>query len=175
MRVDGDDKSIFEHYYTDKQRYGFMFQMYALQSRFNHIIQLQKDHPEKVIICERCHLTDCMVFADMLQKDGIISAIEYSVYKSWYDFITNLIKPKIGGIVYLKVDPEICVQRIIKRNRTGEDAINLEYINKVHQQHESWLVSRDAELLNVCIVDGNGEGCDIVKIAEYINKCLKKV
>lgn len=176
LKVEGDSKSLFEHYYSDKSRYAFMFQMYAMKTRFEHIMKLQQENPETLIICERCHLTDCEVFAKMLAKDNLITPIEFEVYKTWYTFITGILKPQISGILYLRVDPHVCVQRIMKRNRTGEDKIDLEYLAHLHQQHESWLAQteKDTEGIPIGIVDGNGPSLDTDSIVSFVNTCIRK-
>lgn len=172
LRAGNDAKSLFEHYYDDKQRYGFMFQMYALQTRFKHILELQKAHPDAIVLCERSHLTDSMIFANMLYEDGVISPIEHTVYKSWYDFAVQLIQPKIGGIIYLRVDPDVCAQRILKRNRMGEDHIDLKYLKTLHAQHEAWLMNGTTE---VCVVDGNRPTCDTSAMVAYVNDKLSTI
>ena len=155
LKAQGDDKSIFEMFYDDQERYSFTFQLYALQSRVEYLYKIVKDNPEKIIITERCYLTDSKIFAKMLHEEKLMSEMEYMIYTLWYNFIIDLIKPKIKGLIYLRTDPEICLFRIAKRKRSGEGGINLSYIEKLHKLHEEWLI--DGE--NVCdvhIIDGNG-------------------
>lgn len=169
LRAKEGDKSLFELYYDDKKRFGFAFQIHALQTRFEHIMKLVRDNPEKIIICERCPLTDCEIFAKMLHDQGIISPIEFKVYEALYSFIDSTIKAHIMGILYLCVSPEVCVQRICKRNRTGEDHIDFAYLRSLHQQHETWLHYNEKRC-PVCTIDGNGhESWDTDKIIDFVN------
>lgn len=172
LRASATEKSLFELYYNDKKRYGFTFQIYALQTRFEHIMQLVNNNPNKIIICERCPLTDCEIFAKMLHEQGIISPNEYMVYASMYNFLDKVIKANIVGILYLAVSPEICVQRICKRNRSGEDHIDFAYLKSLHQQHDKWLHHHETRY-PVCTIDGNGETCDISKIINFVNNMTK--
>lgn len=176
LRASPTEKSLFELYYEDKKRYGFTFQMYALQSRFQHLVKLMEENPDKIIICERCHLTDCEVFANMLLKQGIITSNEYAVYMSWYTFITNILKPKIMGIIYLQVRPSLCVERICSRNRTGEDNIDFTYLRKLHTQHEEWLTQNESRY-PICVIDGNDHGhtWDMNAIVEFVNTTIKNI
>jgi deoxyadenosine/deoxycytidine kinase len=162
-----DSKSLFELYYMDKQKYGFAFQMYALQTRFKHLVKLMNEHPDKIIIMERCHLTDSEIFAKMLYSQGYMSPMEYHVYKSWYDFTSSIIQPNIAGVIYLRVSSPLCVERICERNRDGEGNIDMSYIKRLHQLHEEWLATDDT----VCIIDGNANNMswDIEKIRRYID------
>lgn len=149
MRATADSPSVFELYYSDKQKYGFMFQMVALQTRIKHIMNILATAKEgEIIVCERSYLTDKNIFAKML-----LNETEYMVYDQWYTYLIDLIKPKVDGIIYLRVNPRICMERIKKRNRPGE-TIDTAYLTKLHIQHDYWLLE---EKTDVCIMIINGD------------------
>lgn len=174
MRASPNDKSLFELYYEDKKRYGFTFQMYALQTRFQHLLEIMQQHRDAIIICERCFLTDCEIFAKMLHDQGYISPNEFCVYRKWYDFIMSIVKPNISGIIYLQVHPDVCAERIKKRNRKGEDGIDIDYLRNLHAQHESWLQNTtDPCKYNVCVIDGNKGYPDLTKLVDFINYSIR--
>jgi deoxyadenosine/deoxycytidine kinase len=160
--------SMLEHYYSDKQKYGFAFQMYVFQSRIQHLLKLVETNPNAIIITERCYLTDKNIFAEMMYEQNILNQYEYDVYNEWYMFISKLV-PKIDGIIYLQVKPGICIERIIKRNRKGESSIDLNYINCLNEKHESWLNSYDNP---ICIVDGNGSVPTVDQVNYFINRTV---
>lgn len=169
-----DGPSIFEMYYADKKKYGFMFQMFALQTRMAHMAEIIENNPNKIIICERCHLTDREIFAKMLAEQGIISEQELYVYNRWYETMMRTIKPKIGGIIYLQVAPEVCVNRIMKRNRGGEENIDIAYIRRLHASHEQWLTQNNNQNFPVHIVDGNAAttNIDLAQITAFIDHSI---
>jgi deoxyadenosine/deoxycytidine kinase len=166
MRVNPTSESLFDLYYKDKKRYGFMFQMVALQSRIAHINEIisrqASTSNDTILICERSFFTDHQVFAKMLHEEIIITDEEYYVYKMWYDYLLTLINPKVSGIIYLKASPEVCMSRIIKRNRKGEEGIDLEYLVRLDRQHENWLVNEPPNL-PVHVIDGNVEDLDVTQ------------
>ena len=169
LRTHPKEPSLFELYYQDKQRYGFTFQMYALQTRFQHLLEIMEEHNDAIIICERCFLTDCEIFAKMLHDQQYINDTEFCVYKKWYDFIMTIVQPDISGIIYLQVQPNVCAQRIKKRSRKGEENIDLVYLTNLHEQHENWLRNP----VNPCkykvhVVDGSNETTDIKGIVDFI-------
>jgi deoxyadenosine/deoxycytidine kinase len=178
VKAAGQDKSLFELYYEDKVRYGFVFQMYALQTRFEHLIDTIKANPGKIIICERTPLTDCEIFAKMMYEQGFMSPDEFMVYENWYTFITKLVSPHIRGIIYLRSDPSTCVGRIISRKRNGEDGIQLSYLDNVHKQHEAWLNvgnggnggQSSASNIPRLVLDGNNKDntAHIEKVQQFI-------
>lgn len=179
-RTSDDQPSIFEMYYMDKSRYGFMFQMLALQSRMEFLYKTVQENPDKIIICERCYLTDLEIFAKMLHSENIINDAEFLIYKKWFDFLIGILKPNLKGVLYLRVEPDICLARIVKRHRKGENNIDIGYIDKVHQMHETWLcadIDNNQSSLPVCCIDGNAELVDdrysegvLETIVEFINR-----
>jgi len=164
VKDDVSGKNILELFYTDKTKYAYMFQSYVLFSRLHHMLQFIKDHPEHIIICERSHLTDLMVFAQSLLEIGDMSPIEMTVYQQWHGMIRDLYHLNIAAFVYLKADPETCMSRIKKRSRSGEETIALDYLKLLHDKHEAWLSSGTDSQCNkpVLILDGeiekDGEG-----------------
>ena len=164
-----DSPSIFEKYYNDKKRHGFLFQMYVLQTRINHLIRAVQENPNKIIICERTHLTDCEIFAKMLVRDNIMDAAEYYVYKSWSDHCISLLENIVKGVVYLRADVATCMTRIAKRNRNGEDNISVHYIKTLHELHDEWLLAAYGGP-PVLVVNGNveEEQVDLESIVKFI-------
>ena len=133
---DTNGVTILEKYYSDQKKYAFSFQMLAFISRLAILRQSLRSSTYKVIIIERSIYTDAQVFAKMLFDDKKIEDIEYTIYMKWFDeFIHDL--PPIH-IVYVRADPDVCFQRVIKRARHGE-AIPLDYLTNCHLYHETWL------------------------------------
>jgi deoxyadenosine/deoxycytidine kinase len=162
---DSNGITILEKYYDNIEKYAFAFQMMAYISRlsiFRKALQGNYD----VIITERSMYTDFHVFAQMLYDDKKIEEIEFVIYKKWFDeFIEEL--PKINYI-YIKTDPDIAHQRVLKRSRQGE-TIPLDYLDKCHAYHEKWLKTVDG---NKRIFDAN---CDITNDMEILDNWLERI
>lgn len=174
MRATPTSDSIFELYYKDKQRYGFMFQMVALQTRISHIQKILSSNTNKIIISERSYFTDHEVFAKLLHDTKIISDDEYFVYKMWYDFLIGMLNPKVSGIIYLKASPQTCCSRITKRNRTGEGQIDFDYVKQVHDQHETWLTQNKGLCLPVFVCNGDVENLQVTQeLTDFITTLTK--
>ena len=141
--TDEDGKTMIECYYADPDKYSFSFQMMAYISRLALIrAELKKDYD--IIFTERSIFTDKNVFAKMLYDDGKINEIEYKIYNKWFDeFIDDF--PTIEYI-YMRTSPQTAFDRIIKRGRPGE-TISLEYLQKCHDYHESWLSPHEKHVI----------------------------
>lgn len=145
--VDSNGTNILEKYYSNQKRYAFSFQMMAYITRLKQLLDCNASE-NSVIITERCLYTDREIFAKMLYDSGMIEDIEYSIYLRWFDyFIKNI---EINHFIYLRNDPEVCLQRIHIRDRKGE-TIPIEYLINCHKYHENWLNNKE----NILILDGN--------------------
>jgi len=158
-------KTMIECYYADQQQYAFAFQMMAYISRLTTLkTELHKNYD--IIFTERCLFTDRNVFAKMLYDEGKINEIEYQIYNKWFDeFIKDF--PKIEYI-YLKTNPKIAFDRIIKRDRPGEN-IPLEYLEKCDKYHDNWLDQYNNKYILECNTDTSGPNGSII-IQNWINQ-----
>jgi deoxyadenosine/deoxycytidine kinase len=176
-----DNVSILEEFYNNQEKMAFVFQIYALQTRFE-TIEIEKEKAlEKsrllrkpvIMIFERTILDDYHIFAKMLKNSGKMTEFELMVYKKWYDYYVG--KFQISKTVYLKTDPKICLDRVLIRKREGEDGIPLEYLISCHDQHEEFyngvLISLDCLVVN----NNHEKNSDSYSesIAEIINHFIK--
>ena len=148
--VDANNTPILTNLYKDTKKYAFRFQMMAYISRLHLLRQKVKENKYKIIISERSVQTDRNVFAKMLYDDGLIEHDEYQIYNKWFDeFLDDM---RLGGIIYVKAEPEICAARVKIRAREGE-TIAIEYLQKCHQYHETWLENISETLVIEANVD----------------------
>jgi deoxyadenosine/deoxycytidine kinase len=141
--VDVDKTPILTNLYKDTKRYAFRFQMMAYISRLHLLREKVKENKYSIIISERSVQTDRHVFAKMLFDDDMIEHDEYQIYNQWFDeFLDDM---NLGGIIYVRAEPEICADRVKIRGREGE-TIPLEYLQKCHQYHEDWLKDSENKL-----------------------------
>jgi deoxyadenosine/deoxycytidine kinase len=142
---DDQGVTILQKYYADQKRYAFSFQMMAYISRIALMREaLKKNH--KVIIIERSVYTDSAVFAKMLFDDKKIEDIEYKIYMRWVnEFIADFPPVKY---IYVRAEPEVSYQRILKRGRAGE-TIPLDYLENCHKYHDEWLLNQNTTPLLV--------------------------
>lgn len=160
---DSSGKNILELFYADKKKYSFTFQILAYITRLRKILDVIKNNQDKIIIMERSIYTDKFVFAKMLYENKFIEDIEWKTYNYWFDTFKN--STKLDGIVYVNTKPEICFERIKKRNRDGESNIEINYLNECHQKHLDWI---NNENINVLRIDGDQEFENNANIEEKI-------
>lgn len=135
-------ENLLENFYKDTPRWAYTFQSYAFITRILeqecHAVQFQ----EPVHILERSVFSDRYCFAKNCFELGFMSELEWKLYQDWFTWLVDnyVIRPQ--GFIYLRVDPKICFLRLKKRCRHEETGIALEYLERLHNKHEDWLVEK---------------------------------
>jgi deoxyadenosine/deoxycytidine kinase len=136
--TDEEGITILENFYKEPTKYSFAFQMMAFTTRMSVLKEAVSENPDaEVIICERSIEADRHVFAQMLYDDKLMNKMEYKIYT---DLAKEYIDDNpIDAIVYFYTTSEKCIERIIKRSRTGESNIESAYLAKCEVYHNRWL------------------------------------
>lgn len=170
--VDENNITILENFYSNQEKYSFSFQMMAYISRLSIIKDAINKNPNAIFITERSLMTDRYVFAKMLFDNKKIELINYKIYLKWFDNFYS--ECPIHKVIYVNTIPKICYQRIIKRDRIGENNIPLNYLISCDKYHNEML--EKFKLENICddqlILDGN---IDIYENSENLKEWIEKI
>jgi deoxyadenosine/deoxycytidine kinase len=144
---DKDGNNALECFYKNQKENSFPFQVLAYITRLKKLINTINSNPDDIIISERCIETDKNVFAKMLYEDNNISSFEWETYNYWYDSFSEL--STVDLIIYIESDPDICLERIKKRNRVEELEISLEYLKNCHSMHQTWISNTKTPVIKI--------------------------
>ena len=175
---DENGETILKKFYADQEKYSFPFQMMAYVSRLKVLrdtlktIKNDTDNKNIVIITERSLYTDKMVFAKMLYDSKKIEHVNYQIYLNWFDTFSD--EFPVNKVVYVQTSPDKCYQRIVKRSRTGEENIPLEYLTSCSIYHDNMLDKENQECvcLDQLILDGN---VDIYENENQVNEWINEI
>ncbi len=165
-----EGKSLLELFYEDKRRWSYTFQNCAILTRLRAIRTAIRTSKKKVIITERSVHTDRYVFAEMLRESGDIDALEWQLYMNWFD--TFAADVPMRGIIYLTTGVGTSADRIVKRGRTGEDHIPLDYLSALDTQHQRWVSTTDLPVLQISTEVGVPVDSNIAAIRTFVDKLL---
>lgn len=151
-----------EKYYSNISKFASSFQIRIILSHIqqkNEIEQINSEQKSENIvnICERSAITTLNVFSKMLVADGVLDEIELKLHEQMIEMFKYK-KPDV--LVYLNIDPEIALQRNLKRMRNGESNIQIEYLRKLNQAYLRELGNL-AE--NIIVIDGTLDEDEIVE------------
>jgi deoxyadenosine/deoxycytidine kinase len=135
---DNDDNPYLNDFYEDMQRWSFNLQVYFLNSRFNHTINIRRSG--KTTIQDRTIYEDAYIFAPNLHSMGLMSTRDFENYFTLFQLMSSLIEPP-DLVVYLKASVPTLVDQIQNRGRKYESSIRLDYLKKLNERYDAWVDS----------------------------------
>ncbi len=147
---DVDDNPYLDDFYNDMQRWSFNLQVYFLNTRFNHILEIKKS--SDTVIQDRTIYEDAYIFAPNLHAMGLMSTRDFENYFTIFNLISSLIEPP-DLIIYLKASVSTLVKQIEKRGRKYEDNIRIDYLKKLNERYDSWAEAYNLGKMVVIDVD----------------------
>lgn len=131
-----DNNPYLEDFYSDMKRWSFNLQIFFLNSRFRHIVQLQERGID--MIQDRTIYEDAYIFAENLYDMGLMSARDFENYSNIFQSIIHYIKPP-DLLIYLKASVPTLVNNIQTRGRDYESGIRLDYLSKLNDKYDKWI------------------------------------
>ena len=165
---DIEDNPYLDDFYQDMQRWAFNLQVYFLNTRFNHIVEIKKS--ETTIIQDRTIYEDAYIFAPNLHSMNLMSTRDFENYFTLFNLISSLIQPP-DLVIYLRASVPTLVRQIERRGRKFEDNIRLDYLRKLNERYESWVEAYN--LSKVLIVDV--DNINFIDNQEHLSVVLDKV
>jgi deoxyadenosine/deoxycytidine kinase len=147
---DVDDNPYLDDFYNDMQRWSFSLQIYFLNTRFNHILNIKKS--KDTIIQDRTIYEDAYIFAPNLHSMGLLSTRDFENYFTLFNLVSSLIEPP-DLVIYLRASVPTLVRQIEKRGRKYEDSIRIDYLKKLNERYESWLDAYNLGKIMIIDVD----------------------
>lgn len=124
----GDWTPILTKFYQDQKRYSFATGIRVLLSYQNKNKFLGN-------ISERSPFAGRYIFTALHEQDDMIDPVELDIYKQAY--VQMGWQPDL--VFYVKTPPEVCADRAAQRARDCESTLTLEYLQRLHDMHETAL------------------------------------
>ena len=161
-------ENLLEKFYQDPERWGFTFEFYSMLSKIKCLMKAA-DSEKNIIIIERSILSN-KIFIDISKEMNKLNDLEYGMLINTYNFYKQNVYPILNGIIYLNTPVDVCVNRIIQRNRNEECNVDKSYLNILHEKFKE--LSNESTIPTL-IVDGNYDlKRDSFKIGENIHNFM---
>ncbi len=139
----GNGENLLEKFYTDIRRWAYTFQTYAFVTRVLEQEKQLKKCLTGVQVMERSVYSDRYCFAKNCYEMGVMQPLEWQLYRDWFTWLVDGYTVKPTGFIYLQTEPSICYDRLRMRNRHEESAVPLDYLKRLHEKHEGWLLNKE--------------------------------
>jgi len=110
-------------------------------------------------------------FIELAKEKKLISDNEYNILLDLHRK-TDIMWDK-NIYIYLRSNPESCLERIQKRNRLSEDKIDIDYVKRLHELHEQNIIELSNLVSQKKIHIINVENKTIVSIANELYDLIK--
>ncbi|XP_018415181.1 PREDICTED: deoxyguanosine kinase, mitochondrial-like [Nanorana parkeri] len=145
-------ENLLQLLYDNPARWSYTFQTLSCMTRFKTQIdpfsEQLLNQQEPVRIFERSVYSDRFVFAKTLFELSHLNDMEWSMYQEWHTFLLQEFgeRAALDGILYLRATPVKCFERLQKRARKEEETVTQQYLEKLHDQHEGWLINKNTDV-----------------------------
>jgi len=122
-------------FYNDMKTWAFHLQMYFLGNRASEIENLVNSGDSAIL--DRSIYEDAHIFVRALHEMGNLSDRDYQAYFKLYDMVLKTL-PKPTLLIRLQTPVDKLVERIHKRARSIEDAIDPDYLRLLDSYYQQW-------------------------------------
>lgn len=121
-------------FYSDPERFGFNVQVFFLLSRFKQLQALVQENLFDSSVVSDYLFDKDFIFASMNLRDA-----EFDLYRDLY----AQLKPRLRTpdlTVYLRADTDLLLERIARRGRRFERAMDPEYLRKLNRHYDEYFL-----------------------------------
>lgn len=133
--------------YANPKEYAFKFQIVAQTTQIQRETNVLRHKKRKKFNFFERSIKTQKLFIDALFSDGI-NLLDWYILSDLYKVSVDQIKHY--HVIYLRTEPSVCLERIKQRARPEEINISLDYLQRLHKQHEKTFKEHEC-----IVIDGN--------------------
>lgn len=156
-------KNYLDNFYINKNNI-FNFQLRVWLDR----AWIQEKEEKVMILMERSPFFIKNVFCLSVFNNKLINDNEYNILMELYNKTDNIWNS--NNFIYLRSDPNKCLERINIRGRENEKNITLDYLNQINDLHEKSYKYAVENKYNIHVIDI--ENKNVEEIGDLILLCI---
>jgi deoxyadenosine/deoxycytidine kinase len=127
-----------ENMYSNPRKYFVTFQALVNSMRTRDIFNvLNNDNCRRILLSERDAFSGLNFFAPLQESYGNLTDYDASILTSILDNMVDIFpKATADLLIYLRATPNLCQERLKKRNRPEESDIGISFLENLHSIHE---------------------------------------
>jgi len=165
---DVDHNPYLFDFYEDMPRWSFNLQIYFLNNRLNHLLEIQRG--TETVIQDRTIYEDAHIFAPNLHEMGLMGKRDFDNYFAFFQTLKSMVQPP-DLLIYLKASVPTLVAQIQKRGREYEENIRLDYLKRLNDLYNKWIDNYREGPLLVVDIDKN----KFPENEEHLGEVIRKV
>lgn len=159
-----------EDFYRDMKKWSFHSQLYFLIKRFDFLKSVPED--VGIYVQDRTIYEDVEIFAKNLHLLGYIDDRDWETYLELFRTFSDHL-PTPSGLIYIRASFGTLVERISKRGRKFEKAIDIDYLVRLNDLYERWF--SDFDMCEKMVIDGDRyDFVESVEDREYVLRMVRE-
>lgn len=163
-----DTNPYLEDFYNDMKAWSFNVQIFFLRQRLKQVMAIRNSG--KNVIQDRTLYEDAYIFAPNLHEMDLMATRDFETYFSLFQQVEQLIQPP-DLLIYLKSSVPNLVKRIQSKGREYENAIRLDYLERLNRRYDIWVQSY--ELGKILVIDT--DKINFIDEPEDFSKIVNKI
>ena len=127
-------------FYASMIDWSFHLQIFFLGHRAEQYLLLANS-PQSAIL-DRSIYEDAYIFARALNHMGNLSERDYHSYRTLFDLVVSRLPPP-DLLIYLKAPVSVIFERIQRRGRSMESAVDITYLSLLESFYDDWMNNFD--------------------------------
>jgi len=162
------DNPYLPDFYGDMRQWSFHLQIFFLGHRARQHLALASG-PGSAIL-DRSIYEDAHIFARALYQLGNLSERDYFAYRQLFDLVVKTLPPP-DLLIYLKAPIEVLQDRIQRRGRSMETAIDAGYLRLLDGFYSDWLDQYDLSP----VLTLRSDDLDFVNQARHLEIVIRRI
>jgi len=129
-----EENSFLPKFYEDPARYAFPLELSFLADRYQQL----KEHFGRPDLFKPVTIADYLIYKSVIFAGQNLEPAEMTLYKRLFSIVSSVV-PKPDLLVYLFLPPERLKENILKRGRSYELNISIDYLVKLQQGYLEFL------------------------------------
>lgn len=163
-----DTNPYLEDFYNDMKAWSFNVQIFFLRQRLKQIMAIHNRGQN--VVQDRTLYEDAYIFAPNLHEMDLMTTRDFETYFSLFQQVEQLIQPP-DLLIYLKSSIPNLVKRIQSKGREYENAIRLDYLERLNRRYDVWVQSY--ELGEILVIDT--DKINFIDEPEDFSKIINKI
>jgi deoxyadenosine/deoxycytidine kinase len=162
-----ESNPFLDDFYNNPKEFAFIMQIYLLTERYKAIKSIIKNRKKGV---QDRTIYEDMIFVLTLYKNEIMSKNQKLIYENLFNsLMENTDLPDF--LIYLDIEPKICLERIKERGRLCEKNIELKYLEDLHNNYKEF-IDNISKKIPVFILNENSQN-NLEKFIKFATALLK--
>ncbi|WP_410511901.1 deoxynucleoside kinase [Paenibacillus sp. BR2-3] len=157
-----EENPFLDKFYRNMDDWSFQLEMFFLCNRYKQLEDTVMQYIDK----GKAVISDYHIYKNLIFSERTLKGTKRDKYRQIYHVLTDDL-PKPDVILYIRADLDTLLQRIEKRGRSFEDAMDIAYLQQLIEDYDEAMASLAGREPSTVIITIDGNEVDFVENKEH--------